>query len=253
LLNQSREAPWAVELVRFSKVYRPDWMRRPWVAVNDLSLRIGKGQVLGLLGPNGSGKSTTLKAIAGLLQPTAGACQVHGHESGSAGARRLVGYLPESPRFSPHLTAREFLGYCAGLSGTHPDRIETVLTWSGLLAVADRRLASYSKGMLQRIGLAQAIVAKPAVLLLDEPASGLDPAARLEFARLIRELRAEGVTIVFTSHLLTQAAELCDRIAILGGGRLLEFGAPEALLGRSGEVAASRLEQLYLEKTHDHA
>lgn len=253
-MNQSREAPWAVELVRFGKVFRPHWARPPHVAVADVSLRIGRGQVVGLLGPNGSGKSTTLKALAGLVIPTTGVCRICGHVAGSAAARMLVGYLPESPRFSRHQTAREFLSYCAGLSAVGPDRIETVLQWSGVAAAADRPLAGYSKGMMQRVGLAQAILAEPAVVLLDEPASGLDPAARRGLTTLIRDLRARGTTVVFSSHLLSQAAELCDRVAILGHGKLLGFGTPQELLGVAGpaEVTASRLEEFYLERTGAH-
>lgn len=250
-MSQSREAPWAVELAGFGKVFRPHWTRRPVVAVCDLSLRVTRGQVLGLFGPNGSGKSTTLKALAGLVFPTSGECRICGYPAGSEAARGLVGYLPESPRFAPHQTGREFLDYCAGLSAIEKSRVEEVLAWSGLRDAADRRLATYSKGMMQRIGLAQAVLAEPAVVILDEPASGLDPAGRLALTRLIHDLRARGTTIVFSSHLLAQAAELCDQIAILGQGRLLALGSPEELLDvpRSTAVQPSRLEALYLEKT----
>lgn len=249
-MSQSREAPWAVELAGFGKVFRPHWTRRPVVAVRDLSLRVARGQVFGLLGPNGSGKSTTLKALAGLVFPSSGECRICGHPAGSEAARELIGYLPESPRFAPHQTGREFLDYCAGLSAVGRSRVEEVLAWSGLRDAADRRLAIYSKGMLQRVGLAQAVLAEPAVVLLDEPASGLDPAGRLALARLIHDLRARGTTIVFSSHLLAQAAEWCDQIAILGHGQLLAVGPPEELLGvpRNAAAQPSRLEALYLEK-----
>jgi ABC-type multidrug transport system ATPase subunit len=250
-LIQSREAPWAVELVDFSKTFRPHWTRRAVVAVQGVTLRLASGQVLGLFGPNGSGKSTTLKALAGLLEPSTGECRILGCPADKAAARGHIGYLPESPRFAPHQTGREFLDYCAGLSGVDGRRVATVLAWSGLADAADQRLAAYSKGMMQRIGLAQAILAEPPVVLLDEPASGLDPGARRSLARLIGDLRARGTTVVFSSHLLAQAAGWCDQIAILGRGRLLIAGTPEKLLGASRpvEFQPSRLEQLYLEKT----
>lgn len=219
-----------------------------------LSLRLAPGQVLGLLGPNGSGKSTTLKALAGLVTPTAGLCLVCGKPAGSDAARELVGYLPESPVFAPHLTGRDFLAYCGGLSGVSDGRVAEALAWSGLADAADRRLSTYSKGMVQRIGLAQAVLHDPAVVLLDEPAGGLDPEGRLLLGRLIRDLAALGKAVVFSSHLLAQAEELCDQIAILGQGRLLVAGTPAELLGALPEAAPrlSRLEQLYLEKLRPH-
>jgi ABC-type multidrug transport system ATPase subunit len=249
-LSDSREAPWAIELIGFGKSYRPHWGRPPRIAVHGISWRLARGQVLGLLGPNGSGKSTTLKALAGLLAPTSGECLVCGHAAGSNAARAQVGYLPESPAFAPHLTGREFLAFCAGLSAADGKRVEEMLAWSGLAPDADRRLATYSKGMLQRVGLAQAVLHDPAVVLLDEPAGGLDPAGRLALGKLIRELAARGKAVVFSSHLLAQAEEICDRIAILGQGRLLAIGTPAELLGARDETAPrpSRLEQVYLEK-----
>ncbi len=251
----SFKAPWAVELTRFTKHYRPGgWLGARLCAVDALSLRLAPGEVLGLLGPNGSGKSTTLKALAGLLAPTSGECRIFGHVAGSDLARARVGYLPEAPRFAPQQTGREFLCYCAGLSAlpatTVAVRINEVLAWSGLADAADRRLATYSKGMTQRLGLAQAILHDPGLVLLDEPASGLDPEGRLALGRLIRELAARGTAVVFSSHLLAQAESLCDRLALLGRGRLLAEGTPAELFG-AGPAAVpppSRLEQLYLEK-----
>lgn len=255
-MSASVGAPWAVELAGFAKSYPTGWTGRRIVAVHPLSLQLAPGQVLGLLGPNGSGKSTTLKALAGLISPSTGHCRIMGHAAGSDEARNLVGYLPESARFASHQTGREFLFYCAGLSGLAEDRaaerVGSTLAWAGLERVADRKLAGYSKGMLQRLGLAQAIVHEPAVVLLDEPASGLDPEGRLALARLIRDLAAQGRAVVFSSHLLAQAGEVCDRIAILGRGRLLGEGTPEELLGVERRPAAepTLLEKLYLEKVH---
>lgn len=227
-------------------------------AAGPITLRLAPGQVLGLLGPNGSGKSTTLKALAGLIAPTAGTCRIFGQRAGSAAARALVGYLPESPQFPPHLTGRGFLEYCAGLSSlnrvTAARRVGEVLRWSGLGAAAEQGLGTYSKGMTQRLGLAQAVLHEPPLVLLDEPASGLDPAGRLALNRLIRDLASGGTTIVFSSHLLAQAEEVCDRLAILGRGRLLAADSPAELLGteRPAQPALARLEKLYLEKLHEH-
>ncbi len=248
---------WAIELEDFAKSYPAGWTGRPSEAVRSLSLKLAPGQVLGLLGPNGSGKSTTLKALAGLIAPSAGHCRIMGHAAGSAGARARVGYLPESVRLAPHQTGREFLHYCAGLSSMPPanaaERVEAVLEWAGLMPAADRRMATYSKGMVQRLGLAQAIVHEPAVVLLDEPAAGLDPEGRLALANLIRDLAGQGRTVVLSSHLLAQAEEICDRLAILGQGRLLAEGTPAELLGQGVRPAfrPSPLENLYLEKLRE--
>ena len=250
--------PWAIELVDFAKKYRMSGSGHGRPAVGGLTLRLAPGQILGLLGPNGSGKSTTLKALAGLLTPTAGGCRIFGHQAESVAARALIGYLPETPQYSPHLTGRGFLHYCGGLSSLPRVelglRVSAVLSWSGLEEAADRLIATYSKGMKQRLGLAQAILHEPAVLLLDEPASGLDPAGRLILSQRLRELAAGGTTIVLSAHLLTSAAELCDRLAILGAGRLLVEGTVPALLGvaPARTFAPSRLEQLYLEKLSLH-
>jgi len=249
---------WAVELTDFAKSYRPGWGGARIAAVHSLSLQLAPGQVLGLLGPNGSGKSTTLRTLAGLMAPTAGTCRIFGHPAGSDEARAMVGYLPESPQFSPHLSGREYLDYCAALSSVEPAvadrRVGEMLAWSGLGAAGERKISTYSKGMLQRLGLAQALVHDPALVLLDEPASGLDPAGRLALGRLIRDLATRGKTVVFSSHLLTQAGELCDRLGLLGRGRLLAEGTPEELLGTTRPLAAepSPLERLYLEKIREH-
>lgn len=243
---------WAVEFERFSKRYAPGGA----AAVTELSLKLAPGQVLGLLGPNGSGKSTTLKALAGLVAPTAGQCRVFGATAGSDEARARVGYLPESLRFSSHQSGREALRYCAELasfaSDRLGDRVQAVLDWAGLAAVADQRVGTYSKGMRQRLGVAQAIVHEPRLVLLDEPASGLDPAGRVALARLVRELAGEGRAVVFSSHLLAQAEQVCDRIALLGAGRLLAFGSPVDLLGgdRPAAPEMSALEKLYQEKLY---
>jgi len=256
-LSQPAEVRWAVEVENFGKSYPIGWTGGRQPVVQGVSLRLAAGQVLGVLGPNGSGKSTLLKALAGLLRPSTGQCRIWGQPVDCPAARAQIGFLPESARFAPHQTGREFLHYCAGLSsltvGQSSPRIEALLAWAGLGAAADRRMATWSKGMRQRLGLVQAVVHDPAVVLLDEPASGLDPDGRLAVAKLIRELADAGRTVVFSSHLLAQAEEICDRLAILGRGRLLAEGSPAELLGsiRRPKAEPTRLEKLYLEKIHE--
>ncbi|HVT72997.1 MAG TPA: ABC transporter ATP-binding protein [Lacunisphaera sp.] len=252
--------PWAVEIDGFAKRYPGGWWGAgPGTAVEGLTLRLAPGQVLGILGPNGSGKSTVLKALAGLIRPSTGSCCVFGHPAGSDAARTRVGYLPEAPRFSPHLTSREVLAFCAGLSaftGFHREmRVQQLLHWSGLEEVADRRIGGFSKGMVQRLAVAQAILHDPDLVLLDEPADGLDPVARLGLERLLCDLAAHGRTIIFTSHLLARAEAICDRIALLGAGRLLAEGTPGELLGDDAFAApeVTPLERLYLDRFAAHA
>ncbi len=249
---------WAVEIDGLAKNYRAGWSLRRFKGLESITLRLAPGQVLGLFGPNGSGKSTTLKIVAGLLFASDGECRIFGHPAGSNEARALIGYLPESPRFSPHHTGREFLRYCAGLSSmarsAQDERVHEVLEWTGLDQWAGQRLAVYSKGMLQRLGLAQAILHDPPLVLLDEPAGGLDPNGRMILDYLIRDLARRGKAVVFSSHLLAQAEILCDRLAILARGRLLVEGTPAELFDSEPEPAPqpSRLEKLYLAKLREH-
>lgn len=255
-MTMSSGDQWAVEWDGFTKSHATGWAGGRVTAVEGVTLRLAPGQILGLFGPNGSGKTTLLKALAGLIFPTAGRCRILGQAAGSDGARALIGYLPESVRLAPHQTGEEFLRYCAGLSSMPVDRarerIGSVLDWTGLGAVAGRRTATYSKGMVQRLGLAQAVLHEPPVVLLDEPTSGLDPEGRLALVRLIREVAGQGRTVVLASHLLAQAEEICDQLALLGRGRLLASGPVVELLGSPDRPSPgpSRLEQLYLEQLH---
>ena len=204
-------------------------------ALSGVSLRVMPGQVFGLLGPNGSGKSTLIKLVLGLHQPTSGSCAVFGLPSASRRAREAVGYLPEAPDFYRHLTGRElvrFYGRMCGMSGAAlEERIANALGDVGLSAAADRRVGSYSKGMLQRIGLAQALVHAPRLLILDEPTAGLDPMGVAAISELILRQKAEGRTVVMTSHLLAHMEEICDRIGILDRGRLVLEGDVREVLG----------------------
>jgi ABC-2 type transport system ATP-binding protein len=210
-------------------------------AVDGLDLRIAAGQVYGLLGPNGSGKSTTIKTLLGLLEPTSGCCRLFGVPSAQVEARREVGYLPESPYFYRHLSGRELVRFYAemcGLRGRQLDaRVAESLETVGISAAAERRVGTYSKGMLQRIGLAQAIVHDPRLLILDEPTAGVDPVGSAAIAELILQLKARGKTVLITSHLLGQIEDICDRVAILDRGRLVLEGAVPELVGRAGRQA----------------
>jgi ABC-2 type transport system ATP-binding protein len=193
--------------------------------VAELTLAVGRGEVFGFLGPNGAGKTTSLKMLLGLIAPTAGEATVLGRPLGDRAARAKIGFLPEHFRFHDWMTGREMLrfhGRLYGLGG-HPleRRIEALLARVDLLDGAGRRLAGYSKGMVQRVGLAQALLNEPDLVFLDEPTSGLDPLGRLLVRDLIREMRAAGTTVFLNSHLLGEVEATCDRVAFVKGGRVL--------------------------------
>jgi len=224
----------AVALTGVTKIFPVPFQRRSVVAVRDLNLQVAPGQIYGLLGPNGSGKSTTLKIILGLVAPTRGQAQIFGRDSERVASRESVGFLPESPYFYKFLTGEEtlrFYGKLCGLRGTAlKKRIEEMLALVGLTNARDRRLGGYSKGMLQRIGLAQALIQEPALLVLDEPTAGVDPAGGREIRDLILELKTRGITVLLSSHLLGQVQEICDRVGILANGVLVREGALSDLL-----------------------
>lgn len=246
-MSASTASAVAIELAGLAKDYRPDWRRPPVRALSALNLQVPAGQIFGLIGPNGSGKSTVLKLIAGLLHPTTGSCHVSGHLAGSSAARKLIGFLPEAPRFPQFLSAREFLRYAGGLSDMPAERADLrateVLAWVGLIEATGRPIGTFSKGMVQRLGLAQAVMHDPVIILIDEPASGLDPLGVRDLTTLLLRLKQAGKTVVLTSHFLVQMEEVCDRVALLHEGRLLREGALADLAGESG----GRLERLYLE------
>lgn len=233
-MNPSPHPVPAVEVEKLTKIYPLHWRRGSLLALEDLDLRIGQGEVFGLLGPNGSGKSTTMKLLLGLARPTRGAARVFGHPAGSMDARKRLGFLPENPYFPQFLSGREVLRYYGRLSGvapgTLPGRVAELLELVGLEKAGDRRLRTYSKGMLQRIGLAQALLHDPDLLLLDEPTAGVDPLGSRQIRDLMLLMKKRGKTVIFSSHLLEQVEEVADRVAILHQGRKLSEGRLEELL-----------------------
>ncbi|MDQ2918261.1 MAG: ABC transporter ATP-binding protein [Verrucomicrobiota bacterium] len=224
----------AVAVIGVTKIFSLPFQRKSIVALRDLSLNVAAGQVYGLLGPNGSGKSTTLKIILGLVSPTKGQAKIFGRESSRVASREAVGFLPENPYFPKYLTAREMLRFYGKLSGLRridlKKRVDELLELVGLTSARDRRLGGYSKGMLQRVGLAQALIHEPRLLVLDEPTAGVDPAGSREIRDLILDLKRRGTTVLLSSHLLGQVQEVCDRIGILANGALVREGAVNELL-----------------------
>jgi ABC-type multidrug transport system, ATPase component len=224
----------AVSLKNLTRLFPIPWRRGRLVAVKDLSLEVQEGEVYGLLGPNGSGKSTTLKMLLGLVTPTSGTAEVFGHDSRAFAARGEVGFLPENPYFYKFLTAEEtltFYGKLCGMRGAVlKRRVDELLGLVGLEDARHRRVGGYSKGMLQRIGLAQAIIQDPRLVVLDEPTAGVDPAGSRQIRDLILDLKKRGMTVLVTSHLLEQVQEVCDRVGIMARGRLLREGNLEDLI-----------------------
>jgi ABC-2 type transport system ATP-binding protein len=209
--------------------YAGFWRPRPKRALNDLSFDVPAGGVFGLLGPNGAGKSTTLKLLTNLLRPTSGTASLLGRPAGDVAARARVGFLPEHPMFYDHLSAEELVAYLAGLFGhgrtESRQRAAAVLDRVGIGRDRRRPIRQYSKGMVQRVGLAQALVNDPELIILDEPMSGLDPIGRREVREMILELRDEGRTVLFSSHILSDAELLCSGVGILSSGTLVAAGS----------------------------
>lgn len=223
----------AVEIEQIHKSFPGHWGRGGVYAVKGVSLQIPQGGVYGLIGPNGSGKSTIMKALVGLLSPDAGYCRVFGQPATAAANRREIGFLPENPYFYKFLTGAEtirFYGKLCGLSGRAlQERTAELLELVGLTEAAHRRVGGYSKGMLQRIGLAQALVQQPRLLVLDEPTAGVDPIGSRTIRDIILELKQRGMTVFLCSHLLEQVQEICDRVGILYQGCLIAEGSMDEL------------------------
>jgi ABC-2 type transport system ATP-binding protein len=229
-----------VKVTGLSKTYRLGfWLSRKVPALRGLDLEIGAGQIYGLVGPNGAGKSTTIKILLNLVKASAGEATVFGKSPADREARRRVGFVPENPAPYEYLTGREFLGLSgklSGLSGAELDaRIKDVLGQVEMTQAASLQIRRYSKGMVQRITLAQAIINKPKLLILDEPTSGLDPLGRRQIRDLILQQRASGVTVLFCSHIIPDVEFLCDRVAVLVKGKRVHEGPLRELL--KGEAA----------------
>jgi ABC-2 type transport system ATP-binding protein len=210
------------------------WRKRPYRALDHLTLDVAAGEVFGFLGPNGAGKTTTLKLLLRLVFPTSGRAEILDRPAGDAGVRRRIGYLPENPYFYDYLTAEELLTYFAGLFGLRGQarraRVSDLLDRVGIAAERRLPLRKFSKGMLQRVGLAQALINEPELVFLDEPMSGLDPLGRRDVRALILELRDRGCTVFFSSHILSDAEALCSRVGIIVGGQLVTSGRLSEIL-----------------------
>jgi ABC-2 type transport system ATP-binding protein len=224
----------AVEVRNVTKAFQPSLKREYIIAVEGLSLTVNAGEVYGLIGPNGSGKSTTMKIVLGLMRATRGTTRIFGHSSGTAASRQNVGFLPENPYFYKHLSGEEtlkFYGKLCGLRGRElKDRIGEMLQMVDLENARTRRLGGYSKGMLQRIGLAQAMIQRPRLVILDEPTAGVDPVGSRQIRDLIFQLKEDGISVFLCSHLLEQVQEVCDRVGIIFNGRMRREGNLDDLI-----------------------
>jgi ABC-2 type transport system ATP-binding protein len=209
-------------------------------SLEGLTMRVEEGEVFGFLGPNGAGKSTTIKLLVGLIFPTAGSAQILGKPISDISMHQDIGYLPEQPYFYDYLTASELLDYFARFhnlkAADRRERVERMLKKVGLETARKIQLRKYSKGMLQRVGLAQAVLHDPRVVILDEPMSGLDPLGRREVRDIILELRREGRTVLFSTHILSDAEMLCDRVGVIVAGKLRGVGAPDEMVGIKAQV-----------------
>jgi ABC-2 type transport system ATP-binding protein len=224
----------AIEILGLEKTYMVGfWRKRPKRALQPLHLTVEDGEIFGFLGPNGAGKTTTLKVLMGLVFPTAGTARILGKEWTDPEVKAQIGFLPEQPYFYDYLTAHELLDYYGQLSGVPAKdrkvRVDEVLRRVGLTDIKGMQLRKFSKGMLQRVGIAQAILHKPKLVFFDEPMSGLDPLGRREVRDLMLQLQEEGTTVFFSTHILSDAETLCDRVAIIYKGELRGVGAVEEL------------------------
>lgn len=220
----------ALEILALEKIYTVGfWRKKPRQALHALTLSVHEGEVFGFLGPNGAGKTTTLKLLMGLMYPTGGSAKIFGMDITDPRVKAQIGFLPEQPYFYDYLTAMELLDYYARLSGVaereRHSRVTSMLARVGLTDAANLQLRKFSKGMLQRVGIAQAILHDPRFVFLDEPMSGLDPIGRREVRDLIEQLKREGKTVFFSTHILSDAETLCDRVAVIHQGQLRGIGS----------------------------
>jgi ABC-2 type transport system ATP-binding protein len=237
----SKQSRTVVRVEGLVKDVRPGFGLRVKRLLHGISFQVQRGEIFGFVGPNGAGKTTTLKLLMGLIRPSGGRAEILGRPVGGKDSREAVGFLPENPYFYDYLTSREILNFYAKLSGVNSaereQRVETLLEWVGLASAADSRLRTYSKGMLQRVGIAQALVHDPLVVFLDEPMSGLDPIGRVEIRDLILRLRDEGKTVFMNTHILSDVEMLCDRVAIIVNGEIRYEGRVEDFLTEGERVS----------------
>jgi ABC-2 type transport system ATP-binding protein len=236
----------AIETENLTKDYPTGFLHlKTKRSLEGLTIRIEGGEVFGFLGPNGAGKSTTIKLLVGLIFPTAGTAHILGKPISDISMHQDIGYLPEQPYFYDYLTAAELLDYFARFhnlkAADRQERVEKMLKKVGLETARKIQLRKYSKGMLQRVGLAQAILHDPEVVILDEPMSGLDPLGRREVRDIILELKREGRTVLFSTHILSDAEMLCDRVGVIAGGKLRGVGAPDQIVA----IKAHEMEILF--------
>ncbi len=229
----------AIETQHLAKTYSLGfWRKRRKVALHPLNLSIEEGEIFGYLGPNGAGQTTTLRLLMGIIFPTGGTARILGHDMQDPRVKAQIGFLPEQPYFYDHLSASELLHYYAQLSGMpareRGRRVDAMLHRVGLAGTGSLQLRKFSKGMLQRVGIAQAILHDPKIVFLDEPMSGLDPIGRREVRDLIQGLKDAGKTVFFSTHILSDAEDLCDRVAVLNLGRLRGVGAIDELTAGTG-------------------
>lgn len=223
-----------IQIEGLTKVIQPHFWSKKQAVLKGLDLEVNSGEIFGFLGPNGAGKTTTIKSLMGIIGPTSGEIRILGSDPQDTKVKQQVGYLPETPYFYDYLTGREFLTFCGNLfadgKGVLKEKISRLLALVKMEEAADRQMRKYSKGMLQRIGLAQALINDPSLVVLDEPLTGLDPMGRKEFKDIIAGLKEKGTTVFFSSHILPDAETVCDRVAIINKGKVLRVGRLEELL-----------------------
>ncbi|HEY3329750.1 MAG TPA: ABC transporter ATP-binding protein [Capsulimonadaceae bacterium] len=244
--NDSFSGEYAIEITNLVKRFR-NMITREWVtAVNDISLQVKQGEIFGFLGPNGAGKTTTIKALLGLIFPDGGTVKVLGRAPGDNEVKHQISYLPESPYFYEHMSAKEVISFYASLFGMQGDerskRVDYLIDLVGLRSAGNKPLRAFSKGMLQRVGIAQSLVNDPKILFFDEPTSGLDPIAHRDIRDLILHLKNEGRTLFLSSHQLSDVEEVCDRVSILYRGKIRRMGpVNELVAGGKVEILADNL------------
>jgi ABC-2 type transport system ATP-binding protein len=243
----------AIRLQSINRSFRNHFWQKSKQVLKDISLNIHQGEVFGFLGPNGAGKTTTIKIITGLIRPDSGEVDIFGEEVNSLAAKRKIGFLPESPYFYEHLTGYEFLKLHALLHNLkdYKERVKNLLVRVGLTDAIGLQLRQYSRGMLQRIGIAQALVGSPELLILDEPLTGLDPIGRKEIKDVILEEKERGTTIFFSSHILPDAEAVCDRIGIIIEGRIMEIGELHTLLKKGIKTDEISLEEWFVQQIRE--